>query len=119
LLENWWSSVHEILEVAVLIHPIATTLVVTTLNIVGNGTQKICHVLLTLLGIALTSKKLCKEYLCNERWRRQMWFRVWLIVVDVVFTTPTCPGTITTSFSSFIRGAVSVCHLHILGTSNN
>jgi hypothetical protein len=29
-----------------------------------------------------------------------MWFRVWLIVVDVVFTTPIYPSTITTSFSS-------------------
>jgi hypothetical protein len=39
-------GVHEILEVAVLVHPIATTLVVTTLNIVANGTQEIFHVLL-------------------------------------------------------------------------
>jgi hypothetical protein len=48
-----------------------------------------------------------------------MWFRVWLIVVDVIFTTPTCPGTITTSFSNLIRGAMSVCHLHISATSND
>jgi hypothetical protein len=48
-----------------------------------------------------------------------MWFWVWLIMVDVVFTTPTWPGTITTSFSSLIRGAASVCHLHILATSND
>jgi hypothetical protein len=48
-----------------------------------------------------------------------MWLRVWLIMVDVVFTTPTCPGSITTSFSSLIRGAVSVCHLHILATSDD
>jgi hypothetical protein len=101
-LENWWPGVHEILEIVVLIHPIATTLVVTTLNIVGNGTQKIFHVLLRLFDIALTSKKLRKEYLCSERWRRrQMWFRVWLIMVDVVFTTPTCPGSITTSPSAY------------------
>jgi hypothetical protein len=95
-------------------------LVVTALNIIGNGTQKIFHVLLRLLGIALTSKKLRKEYLCSEQWRRrQMWFWVWLIMVDVVFTTPTCPSTITTSFSSLIRGTMSVCHLHILVTSND
>jgi hypothetical protein len=31
-------GVHKILEVAILIHPIATTLVVTVLNIVGNST---------------------------------------------------------------------------------
>jgi hypothetical protein len=48
-----------------------------------------------------------------------MWFRVWFIIVDIVFTTPTCPGTITTSFSSLIRGAASVCHLHISATSND
>jgi hypothetical protein len=40
-------------------------------------------------------------------------------MVDVVFTTRTCLGTITTGFSSLIRGAMSVCHLHILATSND
>jgi spore maturation protein SpmA len=48
-----------------------------------------------------------------------MWFRVWLVMVDVGFTTPTCPGTISTYFSSLIRGAASVCHLHISATSND
>jgi hypothetical protein len=37
-LEYWRSGVHKILKVVVLIHPIATTLIVTALNIVGNGT---------------------------------------------------------------------------------
>jgi hypothetical protein len=92
-LEYWWSGVHEILEAVVLIRPIATTLIVSALDIVGNGTQKIFHVFLRLLGIVLTSEKLCKEHLCSEQGRRrQMWFRVWLIMVDVVSTTPTCPG---------------------------
>jgi hypothetical protein len=78
------------------------------------------HVFLRLLGITLTSEKLCKEHLCSERGRRwQMWFMVWLIVVDVVSTTTTCPGTITTCLSSLIRGAASVCHLRISATSND
>jgi hypothetical protein len=37
-LEYWWSGVHEILEAVVLICPIATTLIVSALDIVGNGT---------------------------------------------------------------------------------
>jgi hypothetical protein len=119
-LEYWWSGVHEILEAAVLIRPIATTLFVSALDIVGNGTQKIFHVFLRLLGIALTSEKLCIEHLCSERGRRlQMWFQVWLIVVDIVSTTTTCPDTITTCFSGLIRGAASVCHLYISATSND
>jgi hypothetical protein len=36
-LEYWWSSVHEILEDVVQIRPIATTLIVFALDIVGNG----------------------------------------------------------------------------------
>jgi hypothetical protein len=44
---------------------------------------------------------------------------VWLIVVDVVSTTPTSLGTITTGFSSLIHGAASVCHLDISATSND
>jgi hypothetical protein len=120
LLEYWWPGVHKILEAAVLIHSIATTLIVTALNIIGNGTQKILHVLLRLLRVALTPEQLCKEYLWSERGRRwQVWFRVWLIVVDVVSTTTTCPSTIPTSLSSLISGTASICHLHISATSND
>jgi hypothetical protein len=48
-----------------------------------------------------------------------MRFMVWLIVVDVVSTTTTCPGTITTCLNGLISGAASVCHLHISATSND
>jgi hypothetical protein len=98
----------------------ATTLIITSLNIFGDGTQKIFHILLRLLGIALASKELCEEYLCSERWRRgQLWLWLWLLVIDVVCTTPTSPCTVATSFSGLIRGTASVCHLHISATSNN
>jgi hypothetical protein len=119
-LEYWRPGVHKILEVVVLIHPIATTLIVTALNIVGNGTQKILHVLLKLFSVALTPEQLCKEHLWSEQGRRwQMWFRVGLIVVDVVSTTTTCPSTITTCLSGLISGTSSICHLHISATSND
>jgi hypothetical protein len=98
----------------------ATTLIITPLNIFGNGTQKIFHVLLRLLSITLASQKLREEYLYSERWRRgQLWLWLWLMVVDVVCTTPTSPCTVTTSFGGLIRGTASVCHLHIPATSNN
>jgi hypothetical protein len=48
-----------------------------------------------------------------------MRFVVWRIIVDVVSTTTTCSRTIITCLSGLIRGAVSVCHLHILATSND
>jgi hypothetical protein len=52
----------------------ATTLIITSLNIFGDGTQKIFHILLRLLGIVLASKELREEYLCSERRRRgQLW----------------------------------------------
>jgi hypothetical protein len=93
--------------------------VVTTLNIIGNSTQKILHVFLGLFRITLTSEKLCKEHLWSERGRRwQMRFRVGLIIVDVVSTTTTCPSTVTTCLSGLISGTTSVCHLHISTISN-
>jgi hypothetical protein len=55
----------------------ATTLIITSLSIFGDGTQKIFYVLLRLLNIALAPKKLREEYLCSEQWRRwQLW--LWL-----------------------------------------
>jgi hypothetical protein len=69
-LENRWPGIHEVLEVAILVHPMATTLIITSLNIFGDGTQKIFHDLLRLFGIALASKKLREEHLYSERWRR-------------------------------------------------
>jgi hypothetical protein len=76
-LENRWPSIYEVLEVAVLVHPMATTLIITSLSIFGDGTQKIFYVLLRLLNIALAPKKLREEYLCSEQWRRwQLW--LWL-----------------------------------------
>ena len=66
-LEYWRPGVHKIFKAAILIHPIATTLIVTMLNIVGDGTQKILHVLLGLFRVALTPEQLCKEHLWGKR----------------------------------------------------
>ena len=62
-LEYWRPGVHKIFEAAILIHPNATTLIVTALNVVGDGTQKILHVLLGLFRVALTPEQLCEEHL--------------------------------------------------------
>jgi hypothetical protein len=102
-----------------MVYPIATTLVVTALNVIRDDTQKILHVSLRVFRIPLTSQKLREEQFRRKRWRRwRIGFRVGLIVAGVVPTTATCTRTVATCLSGLISGTTGVRHLHISATSN-
>jgi hypothetical protein len=108
-LEYWWSGVHEILEAAILIRPIATTLVVTALNIIGNCMQKIFYVLLGLFRITLTPEKLCEEHLCNERGKCGSWCCSLLLTLFPPLPLAPAPLPPVSTASYMVQGVFAIC----------